>query len=427
MKDDGATQFEAIFTLFEEKGDNPGLEHIDFEEMNMAIWAALVHKTTGEARKKVNNTGQGSGLYAYIRVWRWFTGQSTTTQAESRAKILHPDQVKKIELLAGVIEDWERRLNLMEERDLAGGEDVAVAKTPDKYKMSALWCMLPDPLRDEVDLKQGEHNGDYSKTRNFVMRFAEAKRKHRGDNMDVSPIQPEQPSGNEHWQQPWNPAWGNDGEEWLDPEVDAMQYGKGSPKEYGKGSYGKGGKGSFGSFSGKASWQQPGKGGKAPWQPPNYNKGFGKGGNPALMVRVVRKVERPTCRGTPKGKPFSLANVIHADCLAIPQADARTLAAPWPIIRIAVNVVLMAMMLKCAQHKLTQWNQKIMAHKWEKIHQMHSAWMSAVVLSILTALKLTTGFRSCQKMMGTAAGQIGEGTTNPLQPHLFHLHPFEQS
>ena len=257
--------------------------------MNTAIWAALVHKTSGEARKKVNNTGQGSGLYAYIRVWRWFTGQSTTTQAESRAKILHPDQVKKIELLADVIEDWERRLNLMEERDLAGGEDVAVAKTLDKYKMSALWRMLPDPLRDEVDLKQGEHNGDYSKTRNFVMRFAEAKRKHRDDNMDVPPIQPEQPSGNEHWQQPWNPAWGNDGEEWLDPEVDAMQYGKGSPKGYGKGSYGKGGKGSFGSFSGKASWQQPGKGGKAPWQPPNYNKGFGKGGKPSFDGKGCEK------------------------------------------------------------------------------------------------------------------------------------------
>ena len=93
MKDDGATQFEAIFTLFEEKGDNPGLEHIDFEEMNMAIWAAFVHKTTGKARKKVNNTGQGSGLYAYIRAWRWFTRQSTTTQAEFRAQVLHPDQV----------------------------------------------------------------------------------------------------------------------------------------------------------------------------------------------------------------------------------------------------------------------------------------------------------------------------------------------
>ena len=55
VKEDGSTQFEAIYSIFEEKSDNPGLEHIDFEEMNIAIWAALVHKTSGEARKTVNN------------------------------------------------------------------------------------------------------------------------------------------------------------------------------------------------------------------------------------------------------------------------------------------------------------------------------------------------------------------------------------
>ena len=264
--------------------------------MNIAIWAALVHKTTGEARKKVNNTGQGSGLYAYVRVWRWFTGQSTTTQAESRAKILHPDQVKKIELVADAIEDWERRLNLMEEKDLAGGEEEANAKTPDKYKTMALWCMLPDSLRDEVDLKTGEHGGEYSKTRNFVMRFAEAKRKHRDDAMDTSPIQPEEPSGQEQWQQQWDPSWGNGGGDWgpneYGPEVDAMQYGKGPPKGFGKGAYGKGGKSfsSFGGFGGKPSWQQPGKGqGKTSWQPPNFNKGFGKGGKPSFGGKSSEK------------------------------------------------------------------------------------------------------------------------------------------
>ena len=159
MKDIGTSHVDVIFELFRDTGERSELEYSDFEEMNMAIWAALVHKTTGEARKKVNNTGQGSGLYAYVRVWRWFTGQSTTTQAECRAKILHPDQVKKIELVADAIEDWERRLNLMEEKDLAGGEEESVAKTPDKYKTMALWCMLPDSLRDEVDLKTGEHGG----------------------------------------------------------------------------------------------------------------------------------------------------------------------------------------------------------------------------------------------------------------------------
>ena len=98
----------------------------------------------------------------------------------------------------------------MEEKDLAGGEEEAVAKTPDKYKTMALWCMLPDSLRDGVDLKTGEHVGDYSTTRNFVMRFAEAKRKHRDDAMDTSPVNLEE----QHGQEQWDPSWGSGWDEW---------------------------------------------------------------------------------------------------------------------------------------------------------------------------------------------------------------------
>ena len=68
MKDIGSSHVDVMFELFREKGERSELEYSDFEEMNMAVWAALVHKTTGEARKKVNNTGQGSGLYAYVCV-----------------------------------------------------------------------------------------------------------------------------------------------------------------------------------------------------------------------------------------------------------------------------------------------------------------------------------------------------------------------
>ena len=72
-------------------------------------------------------------------------------QAESRSKTMHPDQVKKIEMVADAVEDWERRLSLIEENDEASGEDKVKSKTPDKYKMTALWCLLPDTLHDEVD------------------------------------------------------------------------------------------------------------------------------------------------------------------------------------------------------------------------------------------------------------------------------------
>ena len=49
-------------------------------------------------------------------------------QAEGRSKTMHPDQVKKIEMVADAVEDWERRLSLIEENDEASGEDKVKSK-----------------------------------------------------------------------------------------------------------------------------------------------------------------------------------------------------------------------------------------------------------------------------------------------------------
>ena len=62
-------------------------------------------------------------MFAYLKTWRWRTIQTTTMQAESRSKTMHPDQIKKIEMVADAVEDWERRLSLIEENDEASGED----------------------------------------------------------------------------------------------------------------------------------------------------------------------------------------------------------------------------------------------------------------------------------------------------------------
>ena len=100
---------------------------------------------------------------------------------------MHPDQIKKVELVADA-EGRERRLSLIEENDEAIGEDEAKSKTPDQYKTIALWCLLPNSLRGEVDLRTDEHGGDYHKMRSFIMKFAEAKRKRPDDAMDTSAV-----------------------------------------------------------------------------------------------------------------------------------------------------------------------------------------------------------------------------------------------
>ena len=87
---------------------------------------------------------------------------------------------------------------------------------------------------------------------------------------------------------------------------------------------------------------------------PTTTRVLGRVENPASEVRQQRRVAKPTCLGTLMGKPFSWASVISVGYLAIPQVDALTLVATWPIIQIALNVELMGTKLKCAQLKRTQ-------------------------------------------------------------------------
>merc|ERR1712086_1086350 len=195
-KSENIDAFNAIGRLYQEEKPTVGRVFSELLDLNRELWAALIHRTGGEARKKINDCGQGQGLFAYLKIGRWYTSQTTTMQAESRSKTMRPDQIKKVEMVADAVEDWERRLSLTEENDEASGEDKAKSKTPDKYKMTALWCSLPDSLRDEVDLRSDEHGGERHKMRSFIMRFAEAKRKRPDDAMDTSAVAAVAENGN---------------------------------------------------------------------------------------------------------------------------------------------------------------------------------------------------------------------------------------
>ena len=43
-----------------------------WSQLNKDLWAALVHLYSGEAAAKVDRSGQGEGLVAYIRLWFWY-------------------------------------------------------------------------------------------------------------------------------------------------------------------------------------------------------------------------------------------------------------------------------------------------------------------------------------------------------------------
>ena len=107
-KEENIDSFNAMGRLCEENRPSETRSFSEFNDLNRELWAALIHRTSGEARKKINNCGQGQGLFAYLKIWRWHTSQTTTMQAESRSKTMHPDQVKKIEMVADAVENWER-------------------------------------------------------------------------------------------------------------------------------------------------------------------------------------------------------------------------------------------------------------------------------------------------------------------------------
>jgi len=268
-KEENIDSFNAIGRLYEEKRPSGTRGFSEFNDLNRDLWAALIHRTSGEARKKINNCGQGQGLFAYLKIWRWYTSQTTTMQAESRSKTMHPDQIKKIEMVADAVEDWERRLSLIEENDEASGEDKAKSKTPDQYKMTALWCLLPDSLRDEVDLRSDERGGERHKMRSFIMKFAEAKRKRPNDNaMDTSALAREAERGiprdddSENYYDDGAWWWGEP--DYYGADVNAMGYGKGKGKGKSYGGYNSGSGKSYGKGGDK------GKG---------YSKGGYKGGD----------------------------------------------------------------------------------------------------------------------------------------------------
>ena len=121
-----------------------------------------MHLSTGEAAAKVDHSGQGEGLVAYIRVWNWYNANASVQKYERRMKVLSPDRCKSAAGVAGAIERWENRLMLIQEGD-------ASFVCGEGWKVSLLRKILPEGLDKEVALRWSELGGSYDKTRAFAI------------------------------------------------------------------------------------------------------------------------------------------------------------------------------------------------------------------------------------------------------------------
>ena len=111
---------------------------------------------------------------------------------------MQPEQRKKVTTIAHAVERWEERVRMLE-------EDEDEQKLPSAREILALKAVLPDDLREQVDIRSTDLKESYQKTREFVMRYAMHKRTRQKekdtDPMDASTVKSWN-GGGDHWQTP---------------------------------------------------------------------------------------------------------------------------------------------------------------------------------------------------------------------------------
>ena len=88
------SSYEAIVELYDKQYPNAlnGIAAAEWKGVNRDCWAALVDRTTGEAASKVDSSGQGQGLFAYVKLRRRFAASTGIGKVECRAKLKRPEQ-----------------------------------------------------------------------------------------------------------------------------------------------------------------------------------------------------------------------------------------------------------------------------------------------------------------------------------------------
>ena len=78
---------DAVAELYDSKYPFGGVTIHDWNQLDRDLWAALVHLSSGEAGQKVDNSGQGEGLVAYIRSWSWYNSNYRERKYESAGSL----------------------------------------------------------------------------------------------------------------------------------------------------------------------------------------------------------------------------------------------------------------------------------------------------------------------------------------------------
>ena len=187
--------------------------------LDRGLWIVLVDKSEGEAYSRISGATQGEGLWAYVRLYKWFSRTSSLGLIQRRRALLQPTQCKHDWEVSTEVEKWETRLRRLET------EEGNTEKMGDKSRIATAREILTPKLREYVDLRESELN-TYSRFREAVMRYATTKRvehntqQRKPDDMDTSHVWTGPESGSEEYA-----GWKNSTEDWTswDHTIAALQ------------------------------------------------------------------------------------------------------------------------------------------------------------------------------------------------------------
>ena len=242
--------------MSEYKDRFPGLEN-KLLDLNRDPWAVLTAKAKdkSEADEKMRGVVQGEGMWAYVRIHKWFSQTTEQGMLNRRTNIMNPEPVKHDWEVAGAIERWEERCRTLREEEQE-------EELPERYKMAAIRRMLTGDIKRHVDLEISKIS-NYEQLRRTIMNWAvdrKPEKDRKDDPMDRNDVSPGEDNyhpyaktttGNQHtgaqaatgeeawglnWQ--WNDNW-DDQWEW---DCNMISKGKGKGKGWWTPNQGKGGK-----------------------------------------------------------------------------------------------------------------------------------------------------------------------------------------
>ncbi len=166
------------------------VENVDMIKLNEDMYTVLMDKTEGEAWTSVKAVVSGSGLEAYMKLYKWFTGTTGLGITEKARRVMSPTPPKSEADMAEAVDKW-----IESERVLASHKGYNLDQ---RLKVTALKMLMVGRARDHFEQWEVDYDpdkeGSWRILVNKVQEYATRRRleaniaKGKGNAMDVDGV-----------------------------------------------------------------------------------------------------------------------------------------------------------------------------------------------------------------------------------------------